>query len=172
LISVYLLQNFYKEYILNKPVLKTILPSISEDIKSFKILYKKKYISLKDDDSKYYDSRIKPFELTTKDKRIQYRIHTKKEDFTIHVFEQSIGPIHAVVLKNSKEEKKPYTLIITSSSLPCSVEIQKRENDGNESKIKGLLYLDDVIKTNIVQHKNLLHKNIHPQTQSYLNYRR
>lgn len=161
-ISIYLLQSFYKEYILNKPVLKSILPSISKNIKSFKILYKKKYISLKDDDSKYYDSRIKPFELTTNDKRFQYRIHTKKEDFTIHAFEQSIGPIHAVVLKNSKEEKKTYTLIITSSSLPCSVEIQKRENDENESKIKGLLYLDDVIKTNIVQHKNLLHKNIHP----------
>ena len=173
--TIYLLQKYFNFYVLNQPMISDMFPLVSKDMKTFQVDANIHYMSKVKNEDKYYDKNIVMDDLKYPQKKtFYYKIKdTNGQDYFIHSIGPIIGnnlyPVEIVKKPGFKEVPIKYSMTLKTEDLPLVVELKLQEKNpdtNKKEKIKGLLFVDEMIQTSDKTFHTMKPSKIYPTNKA------
>lgn len=173
--TIYLLQKYFNFYVLNQPMISDMFPLVSKDMKTFQVDANIHYMSKVKNEDKYYDKNIVMDDLKYPQKKtFYYKIKdTNGQDYFIHSIGPIIGnnlyPVEIVKKPGNKEVPIKYSMILKTKDLPLMVELKLQDKNpatNKKEKIKGLLFVDEMIQTSDKTFHTMKPSKIYPTNKA------
>lgn len=173
--TIYVLQKYFNFYVLNQPMISDMFPLVSKDMQTFQVDANIHYMSKVRNEDKYYDKNIVLDDLKYPQKKtFYYKIKdTNGQDYFIHSIGPIIGnnlyPVEIVKKPGNKEVPIKYSMILKTKDLPLMVELKLQDKNpatNKKEKIKGLLFVDEMIQTSDKTFHTMKPSKIYPTNKA------